>query len=270
MNVPFGTTGRHAANEVAGWVPPLARLGYAAKGAVYLIVGFLAFRAATAAGSPEGASGALASLADETGGRILLVLVALGLLAHVIWRVVQALLDPEHSGNDAKDIARRAFYGLSAVIYGSLAWTAFQLSRGHGAGGEGDDGGQQLWIGRLLELPAGRWLVMAAGLGVIAYGLHQLVKAWRADVRRHMTRHDRWIVALGRFGIGARGLVLLPVGWFIFNAGRFYDPQAAGGTDQALQMLDRGGLLAFVGIGLVAYGLHQFAKAAWRRIERPT
>jgi hypothetical protein len=267
MNTPLGATGRHAANEVAGWVPLLARLGYAAKGVVYLIIGFIAFRAATAAGSPEGASGALASLADETGGQLMLMLVALGLLAHVAWRVVQGVIDPEHHEHDAKHIAVRAFHLLSAAIYASLAWTAFQLSRGQGGGG---DDGQATWIGKVLELPAGRWLVMAAGLGVIAYGIHQLIKAWKADVRSHMTRNDGWIVAMARFGIGARGLVLLPVGWFIFNAGRHYDPQAAGGTDQALQMLDRGGLLALVGVGLVAYGLHQFAKAAWRRIERPT
>lgn len=267
MNTPLGTTGRQAANEVAGWVPALARLGYAAKGVVYLIIGFIAFRAATAAGSPEGATGALESLVDESGGQLLLMVVALGLLAHVAWRLVQALLDPEHHARDAKHIALRAFYLLSAVIYGSLAWTAFQLSRGDG-GGNGD--GQQVWISKLLDLPAGRWLVMAAGLGIIAYGVHQLIKAWKADVRSRMTRHDNWVVAIGRFGIGARGLVLLPVGWFVFNAGRLYDAQAAGGTDQALQMLDRGGLLALVGVGLVAYGLHQFAKAAWRRIERPT
>ncbi|GHA68563.1 membrane protein [Lysobacter bugurensis] len=268
MNAPLGAAGRRATNEVASWVPPLARLGYAAKGVVYLIIGYLAFRAATAAGSPEGATGALSSLADETGGQLLLLLVALGLLAHAAWRVVQGVLDPEHHEHDAKHMALRAFYLLSAVIYGSLAWTAFQLSRGRSQGGDGS--GQQLWIAKLMDLPAGRWLVMAAGLGVIAYGLHQLVKAWKADVRSHMTRDDQWIVALGRLGIGARGLVLLPVGWFVFNAGRHYNAQAAGGTDQALQMLDRGGLLAVVGIGLVAYGLHQFAKAAWRRIERPT
>lgn len=268
MNTPLGATGRQAANEAAGWVPPLARLGYAAKGVVYLIIGFIAFRAATAAGSPEGATGALASLTDETGGKLMLMLVALGLLAHVAWRVVQGVMDPEHHEHDAKHMALRAFYLLSAVIYGSLAWTAFQLSRGKG-GGEGGEG-QQIWIGKLLEVPAGSWLVMAAGLGVIAYGIHQLIKAWKADVRSHMTRQDSWIVAIARFGIGARGLVLLPVGWFVFNAGRHFDAQAAGGTDQALQMLDRGGLLALVGVGLVAYGLHQFAKAAWRRIDRPT
>lgn len=265
MSAPIGTAGKQAAREVAGWVPPLARIGYAAKGVVYLIVGFLAFRAATAAGTPEGAGGALASLTDEPGGRLMLVLIALGLVAHVVWRFVQAVLDPEHTGHDAKRVAVRAFYLLSALIYGSLGWTAWQLSRGHGAEGEGG----RIWIAELLALPAGRWLVMAAGLAVIAYGLHQLVKAWRGDVNRHMARSDRAVTLVARIGIGARGLVLLPIGWFVFAAGREYDPQAAAGTGEVLQMLDHGALLALVGLGLLAYGLHQFAKAAYRRIRRP-
>lgn len=265
MNAPIGTAGKQAAREVAGWVPPLARLGYAAKGVVYLLVGFIAFRAATAAGAPEGASGALASLADETGGRLMLVLMALGLAAHVVWRLVQAALDPEHTGHDAKRVAVRAFYLLSACIYGSLAWTAWQLSRGRGAEGEGQD----IWVARLLDMPAGRWLAVAAGIGVIAYGVHQMVKAARGDVNRHMARTDRTVTLIGRLGIGARGLVLLPIGWFVIDAGRHYDAQAAGGTREALRMLDQGALLALVGIGLLAYGAHQFAKAAYRRIQRP-
>lgn len=265
MNNPIGSAGMGAAREVAGWVPPLARLGYAAKGVVYLLMGFIAFKAATAAGTPEGASGALRSLTDETGGRLMLLLIALGLAAHVLWRLVQAALDPEHTGHDAKRIALRVFYLLSAIVYGSLAWTAWQLSRGDSAQGEG----QQVWISKLLDLPAGRWLVMAAGLAVIGYGVHQLIKAWKGDVNRHMARSDRAVTLVGRIGIGARGLVLLPIGWFVFSAGRAYDAQAAAGTGEVLQMLDRGVLLALVGIGLFAYGVHQFAKAAYRRIQRP-
>ena len=32
----------------------------------------------------------------------MLMVIALGLLAHVIWRLVQALLDPENDGRKAK------------------------------------------------------------------------------------------------------------------------------------------------------------------------
>lgn len=256
-----------SARQVAAWVPPLARLGYAAKGVVYLIVGYLAFRAATAAGSPEGARGALQSLVDEPGGRIMLGLIALGLLGHVVWRLVQVVLDPEHSEHDAKHIGLRVFFALSALVYGSLAWTAWQLSRG----ATGDDGGgRSLWISRLFELPMGRWLVITAGLGVIAYGVHQLVKAFKGDVMSRLARQDTMLRSIGRFGVGARGLVLLPVGWFLVQAGRHYDPGQAGGTEEALRMLDRGELLALVGLGLFAYGAFQLAKARYRRIEDPS
>ena len=270
MNHQIGAAGMGAAREVASWVPPMARLGYAAKGVVYLLIGFIAFKAANAAGSPEGASGALASLRDESGGKLMLMLIALGLLGHVLWRLVQAAMDPEHPGDkDAKRIAMRLFYLLSAVIYGSLAYTAWQLSRGSG-GGSGGGEGQEVWINKVLGMPAGSWLVMAAGIGVIAYGLHQIVKALRGDVNSHMQQNSRAVTTLGRIGTGARGLVLMPIGWFVFNAGRHYSASTAADTGEVLQMLDRGGLLAIVGLGLFAYGLHQIAKAVYRRINRPT
>lgn len=265
MNQAHGIDIGRPAREIAAWVPPLARLGYAAKGVVYLLVGVIAFRAATAAGSPQGARGALQSLADEQGGRLMLAAIAIGLLAHVLWRLVQALLDPEHRGHDAKGVGLRLFFAVGAVIYGSLALAAWQLAQGRSdAGSEGGT-----WIPRLLELPAGRWLVVAAGIGVIGYGIHQLVKAARGDVMRRLARQDARLRSIGRFGVGARGLVLLPVGWFIVQAGRAYDASAAGGTEQALRMLDRGSMLAVVGLGLLAYGLFQLAKAAYRRIDAP-
>lgn len=268
MNSPIGTAGAGAAREVAGWVPPMARLGYAAKGVVYLLIGFIAFKAADAAGSPQGATGALASLRDETGGRLMLMLIALGLLGHVLWRLVQAALDPEHTGKDAKRIAMRLFYLLSAVIYGSLAYTAWQLSRSAQSGSSGGEG-QEMWIGKLLGMPAGSWLVMAAGIGVIAYGIHQLIKAARGDVNNHMQRTSRAVTMLGRLGTGARGVVLMPIGWFVFNAGRHFSASTAADTEEVLKLLDRGGVLAIVGIGLLAYGMHQIAKALYRRIDRP-
>ena len=262
-----------AARDVAAWVPLAARLGYAAKGVVYLLVGWIAFKAATAAGQAQGTTGALASLRDEDGGRLLLAVIAFGLLCHVAWRAVQALLDPEHAGTsgDRKRLAMRVFYALSGVIYASLALTAWQLSRG-GAGADAS-GGSQVWIARLLEKPAGAWLVMAMGLGVIGYGVHQLVKAWKGDVNKRIeprsARAREAMQLLGRFGTAARGLVLLPIGWFVFTAGRLYRSDAAVDTGEVLNMLDKGWLLALVGAGLAAYGAHQVGKALYRRITAP-
>ena len=270
MNRSISSVGAATVQQVAGWVPPVARAGYAAKGVVYVLLGYIAFKAGLASGEPQGTTGALQSLADERGGHLMLMLIAVGLLAHVAWRLVQAILDPEHHERGAKRTFIRMFYALSAVIYGSLAYTAWQLaSRGRAEGGDG----AEIWISRLLAKPFGTWLVMAAGLGVMGYGLHQLVKAARGDVHRRMetgsATTSRAVTAIGRIGTAARGLVLLPVGWFVFNAGRLYRASTAADTGEVLQMLERGGLLAAVGLGLLAYGVHQIAKATYRRIERP-
>lgn len=275
MHPTLSRTGHHAANEVASWVPPLARAGYAAKGIVYALVGGIAFQAASASSQPEGATGALASLVDEPGGRWILGLVAFGLAAHVVWRLVQALLDPEHPEGGTRRIGMRLFYLLSAAIYGSLAFTAWRLTRLGAAGGEagGSEGQQEIWIARLLEAPAGAWMVMLAGAGVIAYGVHQLLKAFRGDINRRVAppggQVSRGVQWIGRIGTAARGVVLMPIGWFAFQAGREYRAAASADTREVLGMLDHQGLLAAVGLGLLAYGVHQLAKALYRRIERP-
>lgn len=255
-----------ATREVASWIPPIARLGYAAKGVVYLLVGWIAIKAGMASGSPEGSTGALASLVDEKGGQLMLMVIAIGLLAHVIWRAVQALLDPEHHGSGAKRVGVRLFYALSGLIYGSLAWTAWQLSQG-GRSGSGD--GNEVWVSRLLEKPLGTWLVMLAGIGVAIYGATQIYKAWQNDVGKRMTGAGPGVRMIGRVGIAARGFVLMPIGWFVFNAGRHYRAEQAADTEEVLKMLGHGWLLAVVGFGLLAYGIHQGAKAMYRRIERP-
>ncbi len=263
-----------AAHDVAGWIPMIARVGYAAKGVVYLLIGYIAVRAAMAAGQAQGASGALASLRDESGGRTLLLVIAIGLLCHVAWRAVQALLDPEHAGGPGggKRLAMRGFYALSGAVYGSLALTAWQISRGT-RGAEGADE-SQVWIARLLDKPAGAWLVMGAGLGVVIYGVVQLMKAWKGDVNKRIepgsARAREAMQALGRLGTAARGLVLLPIGWFVFTAGRLYRSDAAVDTGEVLKMLGSGGLLAVVGAGLAAYGAHQIGKARYRRIAPPS
>jgi len=255
-----------ATREVASWIPPIARIGYAAKGVVYLLVGAIAIKSGMASGSPEGSTGALASLVDENGGQLMLMGIAIGLSAHVIWRAVQALLDPEHQGGGAKRIAGRVFAAVSGLIYGSLAWTAWQLSQ---SGESGSGAGHEVWVGRLLEKPLGTWLVMLAGLGVAIYGAFLIYKGWQNDVGNRMTDAGPRLRMIGRIGIAARGFVLLPIGWFVFNAGRHYRAEQAADTEEVLKMLGNGWLLGVVGFGLLAYGIYQLANAMYRRIERP-
>ena len=97
----------------------MARAGYAAKGAVYVLVGVLAFMAAFGlGGSISGPKEALESLKPKTFGEVLLGLVAVGLCCYSIWRFVQSFYDPDHKGREAKAIAVRVGYALftSAIL----------------------------------------------------------------------------------------------------------------------------------------------------------
>ena len=86
---PSHSAGSATAHRVAGWVPPLARIGYAAKGVVYGLVGWIAVKAGLASGGAQGTSEALASLTDEQGGRWMLVAIALAnKMARQIWAML--------------------------------------------------------------------------------------------------------------------------------------------------------------------------------------
>src|SRR3954470_6137545 len=90
------------------WFERLARFGYASKGVVYLIAGLLTARAAFGlGGQATDKNGVLVTILAEPFGKLMLILIGVGLIGYVVLRFVQALLDPEHKGSDAKGIAQR-------------------------------------------------------------------------------------------------------------------------------------------------------------------
>ncbi len=72
-------TARSAATSK--WMTMLARLGYAVKGVVYLVIGILAVQlAAGRGGKATDQRGAIHIIYDQPFGRFLLVIVAIGLI----------------------------------------------------------------------------------------------------------------------------------------------------------------------------------------------
>lgn len=242
----------------------LTRVGFAARGIMYVVIGYLALRS----GRSEDPSGALDYLA-EGNGKALLAVMAFGLLAYGVWRLSEALVDTEGHGADAKGTAARVGGGVSGLVHLVLAFVAATHAFGQAGGGGG--GGAQEGAATAMGLPGGMALVMAAGAALIATGLWQFVNAVRADFLRHLdprAARQTWVEWLGRGGYAARGVIFLITGWFLLQAGLSSESGKAGGMEEALSSLS-GGLLTIVAFGLVLFGLFSFVQAWCRRINDP-
>ncbi|HWM92218.1 MAG TPA: DUF1206 domain-containing protein [Thermoanaerobaculia bacterium] len=257
------------------WVERLARFGYAARGVVYAVIGLLAVQAASSgrsAGRQAGPEGAIQRIAEQS--RLLLALVAIGLVGYALWRFVQAVLDPENKGTDPKGLAKRGMMLASGIGYSTLALFAARIVSGSGRGDSG--GGNQEAAASLMDKPFGRWLVILAGIAVIVSGFYQLYEAWTDRFRRHFKlqemdhSEERLATHTGRLGLASRGIVFLLMGWFLIQAGLRYDPGQASGLAGALEALATQPygpwLLGIVAFGLIAYGAYSFLEARYRRI----
>ncbi|MDY7231059.1 DUF1206 domain-containing protein [Hyalangium rubrum] len=262
------------ASARGGWVERCARLGYGAKGVVYAIIGTLALRLALGQGGRTTDShGAVESVAHQPFGRFLLALLAVGLVGFVVWRWVQAFLDPEHVGTRGKALVKRVAYFAGGALYAGLALTAAQRALG-GAPREGTS--TRGWTARLLEQPLGQVLVALVGLVVIGYAVKEFHKAFTANFRRKLDlqrlapNRAHTAVQLCRFGLAARGGVFLLIGAFFIRAALQADPGEAKGLGEALAILARQPhgvvLLGITAAGLVAYALYLFIEARYRRI----
>lgn len=270
---------RHAAREASPWVEGLARLGFAAKGVVYIIVGMLAAQAAAGSGGQTtGSEGALATILRQPLGQVLLGVIAVGLAGYALWRFVQAALDPEDKGTDAKGIGTRIGFAVSGVIHAGLAIEAARMVLGDG-GGSGQGGGEEAdhWASIVLSQPFGPYLLGIVGAGIAGMGLYQLYKAYevklgkRLDLSGMGSSAREWTIRFGRFGLAARGVVFGVIGILLIQAALQYDPQDAVGVAGALRTLQQQPygpwLLGAVALGLVAYGLFQLVNARYRRIQ---
>ncbi len=267
-----------AVRQAGPWVERCARIGYAAKGVVYVIIGMLALQAAfTSGGKTTGSEGALGTIVEQPFGRVLLGLVGVGLAGYALWRFVAAAIDAENEGKDAKGIAKRVGSVISGIAYAVLAYTAFQIIGGTAGGdaGGGGDSGRQDWTARLLAVPFGQLLTGLVGAVVIGSGLKQIAKGAKGDFSKELQLGDvppaqqKLVVSIGRVGYIARGIVFAIMGGFLISAAMNADPKRAKGLGSALDLLAQQPygpwVLGVVAAGLVAYGVFMIVEARYRR-----
>ncbi|MBN8897592.1 MAG: hypothetical protein BGO51_09470 [Rhodospirillales bacterium 69-11] len=252
----------------------LARLGYAARGVVNLLIGGLALLAAFGrGGGATGSKGALQTLLLQPLGHVLLAIVALGLFGFALWRAFQSLLDADGHGHAPKALVIRFGQIVSAAVYVGLGVFAISLLLGWAAGGGGEESAHD-WTGWLLTKPMGRWLVGAVGVAIVGSGLGMARKAWSGSFARHLACEGAtatWVLNLGRLGYAARSVVFLVIGGFLLLAAYHAAPDEAHGLGGALLALQEQpfgrALFGLVAFGLAAFGIFEFAEARYRRID---
>lgn len=252
----------------------LARGGYAARGVVYVVIGFFAVLAALYSTETLGSEDALRTILAQPFGVALLWILVVGLLAYSAWRLVQAIGDPDSHGTDAKGLAVRAGLLGSAVAHILLALFAVGLLvTGLQAPGEGGGSGNGP-LSALLGLERSNWLVYAVAVIPLAVGIAHIVKGWKAKFERYFQADEQvmcWVRPISRIGLIARGIAFITVSVLLFLGGARYEPTDPPGIDEALEALrdlPYGWVaLLVVAVGLLAFSAYSFAEAIWRRIN---
>jgi Domain of Unknown Function (DUF1206) len=253
----------------------LARLGYASKAVVYAIVGVLAILTAlNRGGRITDTSGALRVVFRQPFGRTLLVVLAIGLCGYAVWRLLDAIADPDRNGTSAQGLVVRIGNAIRGCIYGALGLEAIRLLRGL----RGSDGNEaRTWTARILELPLGELLLGAAGAIVAIYGITEAIHSLRGkhDPNLDMSCFQRTLrpalQKISRFGVGVRGGLIATLGIFLVRAALTHDPSEAAGSRESIVRL--GGLvqgrwfLTLIAAGVLAYAVDQAVHARCRRIR---
>jgi Domain of Unknown Function (DUF1206) len=262
----------------------VARLGWFAKGVVYLLAGILAVSLATRSArwsAPQlngeaSPTGAIKELATLRGGRELLYALGTGLILYSGWRFYTAFA---RGGGGAEAMAKRVGYGFSAVLYLTFALTSFALARHPRANPNGNTKVSDITT-RILDQNLGRWIVGACGVIGIAVGVYRFRKGVIGDVEDELNlstisaarRH--WLHRLGVVGEIGRGVAIALIGFFLLRASMTVNAQEATGLDGALRRLAKqtwgAMVVAIVGVGFVAYGIFCLLTFNHRQLQAPS
>ncbi|WP_061298896.1 DUF1206 domain-containing protein [Herbidospora cretacea] len=245
----------------------LAKVGFAARGVLYALIGVIALQIAFGGSGGEEAdkSGAIHMVAAQPFGSVLLWIMAIGLTGLVVWQIGEAIWGRPKMRDRVESIAR-------AVVYTALVISIVGLLV-KGKEAASTDSQSQDATRALLEMPGGQFLVGLLALGVMALGVYWIHEGWTEKFMKDMHVTDpkarTTVVRLGKAGYISRGVVAIAAGVLVGQAALTFDPDKAAGIDDALKSLSETPmgpwLLAAVAIGLILFAIYCFAESRWHR-----
>jgi hypothetical protein len=252
----------------------VARAGLIAYGVVHLLIGWLAVKIAWSASGGKSAdtSGALKTLASQPFGKILLWLVAIGLVALALWQASEAIWGYRDS-DGAERARRRLASGASAVVYVALGFSAASIALGSRSSSSQS---QKTATSGVLAWPGGRVIVVVAALIVIGVGVAHVIKGVKRSFAEEIDTSSmspvtrEGVAQLGQVGYIAKGVALGLVGGLLSYATLTFDRHKAQGLDGAMQTIVAQPfgrfLLTAVALGFAAFGVFAVLQSRYRRM----
>ena len=256
---------------VRPWVSRVVRLGYLAKGIIYSFIGVLALRLAVGMGGGRltDPSGVLRTLLAQRFGSLMLAAIGIGIVGYAGYYIFEAVADLRRQGGGRRGWMNRSLTIIKAAVYGAIGVQALLVVFFDRRPSDRTE--QSAWA--IMQMPLGQWLLIAIGIGVVIYGITQLKMVFRGGVDEdidaaRVRREAPWLMPLGRFGIGARSIIIVLMGATFARSGWRGRASDADGYRDALRTIASFDpwLLAAVGAGLLCFGVYQLCHARYARL----
>lgn len=216
------------------------RWGHVIRGGLYITMGILAIEWASGQHGLNPAPAEAINLASRSPfGKVLLILIILGLIGYAGWGLVRM--------TRKNPIWIRIGYFFSTLGYASLIWPAVILLR---SGLAIPDAGWGAVMNTVIN-PLGQLVFILAGLGTMIGGV---IQVWLARGS-----------LVAKFGILARGVLMMLAGMFLLATGWLADPGKPHSFAQVLIAVGEWQfgppILAAIGAGFVALGAYSLVLA---------
>jgi len=210
--------------------------------------------------------GAFREVRQQPLGDVLLWIMAIGLFTLTIWQAVEATIGRDQPSRDGR-LRRRLTSAGRAILYFALGSLAVGVAMGSAAS---SSEGEETFTATLMAVPFGRVLVAVVGAVVIGIGIAQIGTGVKQSFSEDLDRGaPPALLRLGTVGYRARGVALGIIGVLFGWAAISYDPEKAGGLDDALATIrDQpfgSVLLMIMAAGLACFGIYCFF---WARMAR--
>ena len=209
----------------------LARYGAFSIGLIYISIGvaaMLSLLKVKKGGADE--DSVLDFMAISGFGKALVVLLLLGMLSYIGWRIYEAITDPYDFGNSFGALFKRAGIGLGALAYFIIVISAVEALFGVDPNLQGTPDQQRLLVARMFTKKGGEWLVGLMGVITAVAGIvefrYMASKEYkiRFKMERLSGKQKKFIRVLAWCGHLARAVILCIIGYFLLQSAFQSDP----------------------------------------------